>query len=63
MRGDVVPYDLLRAVGNLSRAGGDAGAAYAGRMLELLVDGMRFSAARPKGCGVHSGSVIHRPQT
>ena len=43
MRGDIKPYDLLRAVGNLSRASDD-GTAYAQRMLDLLVDGLRFKA-------------------
>jgi AcrR family transcriptional regulator len=40
-RGDVDPFDLLRAIGNLSAAGGEDGSAHAARMLELLVDGLR----------------------
>ncbi len=44
IRGDVEPYDLLRAVGNLSVAGGDDGARHGRRMVDLLIDGLRFSA-------------------
>lgn len=45
VRGDVAPYDLLRAIGNLSAATGEDGAAYAHRMLDLLVDGLRRGPA------------------
>lgn len=41
-RGDVDPYDLLRAIGNLSVASGDDGAAHTARMLDLLIDGLRY---------------------
>ncbi len=44
-RGDVAPYDLLRAIGNLSAATGEDGAAHARRMLDLLIDGLRCGAA------------------
>ncbi len=41
----VAPYDLLRAIGNLSAATGEDGPAHARRMLDLLIDGLRFGAA------------------
>ncbi|MDH6267887.1 AcrR family transcriptional regulator [Rhizobium sp. SG_E_25_P2] len=44
IRADVAPYDLLRAVGNLSTASGEDGAAHAARMVDLLIDGLRFGA-------------------
>jgi len=40
-RDDIEPYDLLRAIGNLSVASGDDGAAHTARMLDLLIDGLR----------------------
>ena len=40
-RGDIEPYDLLRAIGNLSVASGDDSAAHTARMLDLLIDGLR----------------------
>ncbi|MGV8939135.1 MAG: TetR/AcrR family transcriptional regulator [Allorhizobium sp.] len=43
VRGDVEPYDLLRAIGNLSVAGED-GAAHTASMVDLLIDGLRFGA-------------------
>lgn len=49
VRGDIAPYDLLRAIGNLSVAGDDDGAAHTGRMLDLLIDGLRYGAAHPAG--------------
>ncbi|PWV97668.1 TetR family transcriptional regulator [Hoeflea marina] len=45
IRGDVAPYDLLRAIGNLSSATGADGAAHAGSMVDLLIDGLRLGAA------------------
>jgi len=44
MRGDVAPYDLLRAIGNLSVASGDDGEAHVRRILKLLMDGLRHGA-------------------
>lgn len=41
MRGDVAPYDLLRAIGNLSAAGGPDGLEHVQRMVRLLVEGLR----------------------
>ncbi|MDD1451061.1 helix-turn-helix domain containing protein [Sphingomonas sp. H160509] len=41
VRDDVEPYDLLRAIGNLGVATGEDGAAHAGRILNLLIDGLR----------------------
>lgn len=46
VRGDVEPYDLLRAIGNLSSATGGDGPAHARRMLGLLIDGLRHGASR-----------------
>jgi len=50
VRGDVEPYDLLRAVGDLGMSAHDDGPAHARRMVALLVDGLRFGATqwRPK---------------
>lgn len=42
IRADIAPYDLLRAIGNLSVASGEDGEAHTERMLLLLVDGLRF---------------------
>jgi AcrR family transcriptional regulator len=50
VRSGVEPYDLLRAIGNLSVAAGDDGAAHLQRMLDLLIDGLRC------GSNVRSGS-------
>lgn len=44
IRADVAAYDLLRAVGNLCAAGGPDGALHGRRMLELLLDGLRYGA-------------------
>lgn len=44
IRGDIAPYDLLRAIGNLSVTGED-GAAHTASMVDLLIDGLRFGAA------------------
>lgn len=46
IRADVDPYDLLRAIGNLSVASGSDGAHHAERMVLLLVDGLRYGARR-----------------
>ncbi len=44
IRGGVAPYDLLRAVGNLSVSTGEEGTAHTARMLDLLIDGLRYGA-------------------
>lgn len=53
IRDDVEPYELLRAVGNLSVSTGEDGALHSRRMVDLLIDGLRYGApgARraPKG--------------
>jgi AcrR family transcriptional regulator len=41
-REDVPAYDLLRGVGNLSVATGEDGAAHTERMINLLLDGLRY---------------------
>ena len=46
VRTDVAPYDLLRAVGNLAVASGDDGGAHIERMVMLLLDGLRYGAAK-----------------
>ena len=47
IRNAVAPYDLLRAIGNLSVAAGDDGTAHTQRMLALLIDGLRYGATVP----------------
>jgi AcrR family transcriptional regulator len=44
VRPGVAPYDLLRAIGNLSVASGEDGAAHTQRMVDLLFDGLRLGA-------------------
>lgn len=46
IRRDIDAYDLLRAIGNLCVAQGEDGPAHAGRMLDLLIDGLRYGAAQ-----------------
>lgn len=46
IRGDVEAFDLLRALGNLSVPPRHEGDDHTGRMLGLLIDGLRFGAAR-----------------
>ena len=45
--GGVAPYDLLRAIGNLSVASGPDGASHTRRMVDLLIQGLRFQGPRP----------------
>lgn len=45
MRGDVRPYDLLRAVASLCMPSSDGDPAHARRLVALLVDGLRYRAA------------------
>ena len=45
IRDDVEPYELLRAVGNLSIASGGEEAPQSRRMVDLLIDGLRYGAA------------------
>ena len=46
MRADIAPYDLLRAVANLSTTTQEGGPEHARRMLALLVDGLRYGAGQ-----------------
>jgi hypothetical protein len=46
---DVVPYDLLRAIGNLSVWSDNDGVAHTERMVKLLVNGSRYGAQN-MGC-------------
>lgn len=41
IRDDVAPYDLLRAIGNLSVTSDAEGTAHTHRMVDLLIDGLR----------------------
>jgi AcrR family transcriptional regulator len=45
VRDDVEPGDLLRAVANLCLAGHDVGPDHARRMVDLLVDGLRYGVS------------------
>lgn len=45
-RGDVAPYDLLRAIGNLSVSADDEGVQHTERMIRLLIDGLRYGAQK-----------------
>jgi AcrR family transcriptional regulator len=45
VRPGIVPYDLLRAIGNLSAASGEDGLEHSQRMVDLLIDGLKFGAA------------------
>jgi AcrR family transcriptional regulator len=47
VRGDVEPYDVLRAVASLCMPGHDAGSDHARRMVDLLIDGLRHGATTP----------------
>lgn len=47
IRDDVEPYELLRAVGSLSAATGQDGALHGPRMVDLLIDGLRYGASAP----------------
>tara|TARA_R110000850_G_scaffold2054_13_gene10421 strand:+ start:754 stop:1449 length:696 start_codon:yes stop_codon:yes gene_type:complete len=48
IRGGIDAYDLLRAVGNLSVSSTEEGLAHTSRMLDLMIDGMRFGASGSK---------------
>jgi AcrR family transcriptional regulator len=45
IRSDVEPQELLRAVASLSSGPGEDGARQSGRMVDLLIDGLRFGAS------------------
>ncbi len=47
IRGDVEPYDFLRAVASLCTPGHDVGPDHARRMVDLLIDGLRYGATTP----------------
>jgi AcrR family transcriptional regulator len=47
VRGGVEPYELLRAVASLCTPGHDVGPDHARRMVDLLIDGLRFGAVAP----------------
>lgn len=49
IRSDLDAYDLLRAIGNLSVATETGGAEHTGRMIDLIIDGLRFG--RTNGAG------------
>ena len=43
-RADIAPYDLLRAIGNLSVSSDEEAIAHTERMIGLLIDGLRYPA-------------------
>jgi len=47
VRGGIEPYDLLRAVASLCTPGHDVGPDHARRMVDLLIDGLRYGASEP----------------
>jgi AcrR family transcriptional regulator len=47
VRNGIEPYDLLRAVASLCTPGHDVGPDHARRMVELLIDGLRYGAVSP----------------
>lgn len=51
VRADVEPYDLLRAIGNLSVPEGADGTAHTRRMVALLIDGLRAGARSARALG------------
>ena len=58
IRDAIEPYDLLRAIGNLSVAASDDGAAHARRVSKLLIDGLRY---RPTDQSLHRPTRRKRP--
>lgn len=47
IRAGIAPFDLLRAIGNLSVAADADGADHTRRMVDLLIDGLRYRPASP----------------
>jgi hypothetical protein len=47
VRGGVEPYDLLRAAASLCAPAHDVGPDHARRMVDLLIDGLRYGAISP----------------
>jgi AcrR family transcriptional regulator len=56
VRAGVEPSELLRAVGSLSTASGADGALESRRMVDLLIDGLRYGAAEAGPAGKRRGS-------
>ena len=46
VRSDIAPHDLLRAIGNLSVPAEPDGDDHTQRMVDLLIDGLKYGAAR-----------------
>lgn len=44
IRAGIAPYDLLRAIGNLSVESGEGASERAASMVDLLIDGLRYGA-------------------
>ncbi|WP_395854267.1 TetR/AcrR family transcriptional regulator [Cystobacter fuscus] len=59
IRSDVKAYELLQGVGILSVSNGEAGHRAGQRMIELLIDGLRFGSA-PLTSDTRRSSVRHR---
>ncbi|WP_299701136.1 TetR/AcrR family transcriptional regulator [uncultured Tateyamaria sp.] len=57
INGDVEPYDLLRAIGNLSVASGEDGADHIRRMVDLMIRGLRFGSAGSGGPDARQNDV------
>lgn len=55
-RADIAPYDLLRAIGNLSVSSDDDAVKHTERMVRLLIDGLRY----PIG-SASQGAQVERP--
>lgn len=51
IRAGIEPYDLLRAIGNLSVATGAGSSEHVARMITLLFDGLRYGAGKNVAAG------------
>lgn len=60
VRGDIEPYDLLRAVGGLGMSAHYDGPDHARQIVALLVDGLRFGANRVTVGGAEAGPARGR---
>lgn len=60
VRPGLAPYDLLRAIGNLSVASGEDGAAHTRRMVDLLLDGLRLGATSPAATSVGADNQLSK---
>lgn len=56
IRAGIEPYDLLRAIGNLSVATGTGSNEHVARMIALLLDGLRYGAGKNAEAGTIGAS-------